>query len=114
MISSERNQVIVKEVFPGSPAEAAGLQANDVLSSAGQRRILGKQDLIDVIAQNQDQALALVVQRDGTEQRFSVIPEFDQPLDPRWLTGITTQMVNPRTESRSEPIWSAIPGSFVS
>jgi len=48
------------------------------------------------------------------EQRLAVIPEFNQPLDPRWLTGITTQMVNPRTESRSEPIWSAIPGSFVS
>ena len=113
MINSERNQVVVKEVFPGSPAETAGLQANDVVSSAGQRQILAKQDLIDVIAQNQDQDLDLVVKRDGMEQRLAVIPEFNQPLDPRWLTGITTQMVNPRTESRSEPIWSAIPGSFV-
>ena len=114
MINSVGNSVIVGEVLPGSPAEVAGLLANDVVVSAGGKAITEQQNLIDAIALNQDAVLQLVINRAGREQRIQVTPEFEQSPEPRWLTGISTRMINPRTESRSQPIWSAIPQSFVS
>ena len=114
MISDESGRVVVDEVFPGSPAESAGLRPNDVVLAAGEERITAQQDLVDAIAVNQDAELQLVISRDGREQRIPVFPAFDQPPDPQWRTGITTTVLNSRTESRSDPIWSAIPQSFVS
>ena len=114
MISDESGRVVVDEVFPGSPAESAGLRPNDVVLAAGEKRITAQQDLVDAIAVNQDAELQLVISRDGREQRIPVFPAFDQPPDPQWRTGITTTVLNSRTESRSDPIWSAIPQSFVS
>ena len=113
-ISSEAGRVVVNQVLPGSPAAAAGLQQNDVILMAGAEIIAEQQDLIDAIARNQDAELQLVISRDGREHRLPVTPVFEQPSDPQWLTGITTRVINPRTESRSMPIWSAVPQSFVS
>ena len=112
-ISSEAGRVVVNQVLPGSPAAAAGLQQNDVILMAGAEIIAEQQDLIDAIARNQDAELQLVISRDGREHRVPVTPVFEQPSDPQWLTGITTRLNNPRTESRSMPIWSAVPQSFV-
>ncbi|PKB63745.1 MAG: RIP metalloprotease RseP [SAR202 cluster bacterium Io17-Chloro-G2] len=113
-IGSEGGQVVVNQVLGESPAAAAGLQPNDVVLAAGDHRIAQQQDLIDAIAEVQDAELQLVISRDGREQRIPVTPRFEQSSDPQWLTGITTRMINPRTESRSKPIWSAAPQSFVS
>ena len=113
-ISTEAGRVVVNQVLPGSPAAIAGLQQNDVVLAAGSQRLTGQQDLIDAIGQNQDAELQLVISRAGREQRIPVTPRFEQSEDPQWLTGITTRMINPRTESRSRPIWSAVPQSFVS
>lgn len=114
MISDESGQVVVGDVFPGSPADAAGLQPGDVVLAAGEQRINAQQDLIDAIAVNQDAELQLMINRDGLERRIPVFPAFDQPPDPQWRTGVTTTILDSRTVSRSEPIWKAVPESFVS
>ena len=114
MISDESGQVVVGDVIPGSPADAAGLQPGDVVLAAGEQRINAQQDLIDAIAVNQDAELQLMINRDGLERRIPVFPAFDQPPDPQWRTGVTTTILDSRTVSRSEPIWKAVPESFVS
>ena len=114
VISSEPGGVVVNQVLAGSPAAAAGLQQGDVVFIAGSQRIVEQQDLIDAIARNQGSELQLVISRAGRELRLLVAPIFEQSSDPQWITGITTRMINPRTESRSKPIWSAVPESFVS
>jgi serine protease Do len=66
----ERAGLLVRGVEPGSPAEAAGLQAGDLLVSAGGRALGGFDDLFDAL-EGAAGSLPLTVVR-GTEEREAV------------------------------------------
>ena len=113
-IVEQGGRVLVTHVAPGSPAEAAGILQDDVIISAGRSSIGGISDLTDAIGANQGSEMEWVVDRPGLQQVIRVTPMFEQSDAKRWLTGITTQLINAREETRSKPIWTAVPDSFVS
>ncbi len=113
-INEAAGQVVVAEVVAGSPAEAAGLQAGDIVLRTGDRNIRQVDDLRSAIQAGQDSEMEWLVLRQEREQIIQVTAEFDQSGSPRWSTGISTALVDTRVESRSEPIWKAVPGGFTS
>ncbi|MCH7606524.1 MAG: RIP metalloprotease RseP [Chloroflexi bacterium] len=113
-INSTSGQVRVTNVFPNSPAQAAGIQQGDVILEANGRKIEVISDLIGVINLNKDARMEWVINRAGNEQVIQVAAQFSQSEVKQWLTGETTKLANYRTESRSEPPWVALGQSFVS
>ena len=105
-------RVMVGEVSPGSPAQAAGVKAGDAILQANGHKIENPGDLIRVINLNGGSNMEWLVERGSRQQIITVTPRFDQDAG-RWLVGILTEMVGARTERRSNPPWVALRDSFV-
>ena len=114
LIKEEAGRVLITRVGSGSPAEAAGIQDGDVIVRAGGRAISSINELTGAIGQNQGSKMELVVDRAGRQQAVQVTPVFEQSEAQQWLTGVTPVLINPREESRSQPIWTAAYDSVVS
>lgn len=69
--------LVVDKVFPGSPAEKAGLKKYDVVVAAGDRKIVGLEGLAKVVQNvgKDGKKLSLSVIRGGKEVSLSVTPE---------------------------------------
>jgi regulator of sigma E protease len=65
----------IRQVNPGTPAERAGLLANDVLVEVGGERTLTQERVIEIIRASPDAPLPVVVERGGTQVTLSVVPE---------------------------------------
>ena len=113
-INETEGRVVVQRVELNSPAEAAGLQPEDIVLRAGAQKIQQVDDLRSAIQASEDSMMAWLVLRGGREQTIQVTPRFDQSGSRRWLASITTALVDARVESRSDPIWKAVPQGFVS
>ncbi len=65
--------LIVSGVVPGSPADAAGLEAGDVITSIGDRDVQSLEDALRVLASSEPgQTLPLTYERDGETHSTSV------------------------------------------
>ena len=113
-INEIEGRVVLQRVQADSPAEAAGLMPGDAVLRAGAQDIHQANDLKSAIQAGQDSSMEWLVLRDGREQLVQVAPRFDESGSSRWFTGISTALVDPRVEIRSEPIWKAVPHGFVS
>lgn len=72
---------LVTSVLPGSAAEAAGIQASDVIVEVDGRRIDSGRELRNLIGlMRRDQAVELLVYRDGQAQRISAVVGGGQPV----------------------------------
>jgi hypothetical protein len=69
--------LVVDQVFPGSPAEKAGLKKYDVVVAAGDRKIVGLEGLAKVVQNvgKDGKKLSLSVIRGGKEVSLSVTPD---------------------------------------
>ena len=114
LIREEAGRVLITRVGSGSPAEAAGIRDGDVIVRAAGRAISSIDELTGAIGRNQGSEMELVVDREGRQQAVRVKPVFEQSEAQQWLTGITPVLINPREESRSQPIWTAAYDSVVS
>jgi membrane-associated protease RseP (regulator of RpoE activity) len=71
-IEGEGAQII--EVFEGSPAEAAGLEAGDLVIQIDNTRTIELEDLLEVIRGHEaGDRITVVVLRDGDEKTFDVV-----------------------------------------
>lgn len=113
-INETGGRVVLQRVEADSPAEVAGLQPDDIILRAGGKNIQQVNDLREAIQASQDSATEWLILRGGREQLVQVTPRFDQSGSARWFAGVSTALVDARVESRSEPIWKAIPQGFVS
>jgi len=66
---------VVQQVQPGSPADAAGLVAGDVIRSIDGTPVTNFDDIRDIVGPKAGQALPVVLVRDGSEIRVEVTPE---------------------------------------
>ncbi len=86
--------IVVREVFPSTPAAAAGLRSDDVLTQLSGSPIVGATRLADTVntigRAREGDALAATVRRDGAETQLSIRiaalpqetnPEFDTQYD---------------------------------
>lgn len=91
--------VIVGSVTPGSPAESAGLEENDVVVAANGQRLVAPPQLSEILQQNGGNAMDLEVERKGQPEKVQVHPAWKDPGDgmPRWQIGITFRFATSHT-----------------
>jgi serine protease Do len=75
-IDADAQGVIVAQVAPGSPAQAAGIEAGSLISMVGQEPVTKPSQVVDAVqaaAEADRPSVLLRVERDG-EQRFVAVP----------------------------------------
>ena len=105
-------RLVVDQVAAGTAAADSQMEVGDVILEADGHRIDNRFDLTKAINLNGGAPMDLLVERAGEDLLLRVHPQFDTASG-RWLVGIVPRLVDTRVESRSDPIWDAIPGSFV-
>lgn len=111
-IDEKPGQVIVQGLMPAGPAESAGVIRSDVILSAGGNSIETIRDLKKAIQLNRDAEMDWIIKRGESEIAIQVTPRFDQPEVEQFQHGISSQLINPRKERRSQPPWTAFRDSF--
>lgn len=71
----EGRGLLVADVVPSGPAEAAGIEPQDVILKAGKKPLTSIQDLINAIEAAGGKKLLLQVNRDGKQKQIAVTPE---------------------------------------
>jgi regulator of sigma E protease len=77
----------VGEVIEGQSAEAAGLEAGDIILQFGGTNVMSTAHFIDLVAGWGAHPASITVRRDGNEMRYAVRPEYDDELG-RALIGV--------------------------
>jgi regulator of sigma E protease len=77
--SPDPTRVLVTQVAAGSPAEAAGLQAGDIILSLNGEPVTGFESLQQGVTQNLDRPIELEVQRRGATLVLTVTPRSEHP-----------------------------------
>ena len=113
-IGEDQGQVVLQRIARDSPAGVAGLLPGDVVLRAGGQVVNDAEDLTSAIQASEDSPMEWLALRNGREMPILVIPRFEQAGSPTWYTGVSTVVADPRTESRSQSVWDAIPQGFVS
>ena len=103
----------ISEVGEGTAAAEAQVLEGDVVLEANGKKIDNRFDFTREINLNGGSQMELLVERNGQEQLLFVRPRFDTESG-RWLVGVIAELSDSHVESRSDPIWEAIPNSFVS
>ena len=65
----------IESVFPGDPAEQAGLKAGDRILAVGGRRVVFSRHVQEQIAQHAGKPMEVRVSRGGQEQSITVVPK---------------------------------------
>jgi regulator of sigma E protease len=103
--------VVVTQVVPGSPANAAGVQAGDIILQAGGEEIESPTDLVRAISLNAGSEMQWLVERGGTQEVIRVTPRLNPPPD-EGATGIGIDLINSQIVTRSDPPWTALGRAF--
>ena len=104
-------QVAVDAVTEGSPAQAAGIQQDDIILSSDGAKIENAGDLIRYINLKGGSSMEWLVARGSHQEIIRVTPAFVTE-EGRWLVGIGTRLDNSRIEKRSQAPWTAFRNSF--
>ncbi len=105
-------QVAVDAVTEGSPAQAAGIQQDDIILSSDGAKIENAGDLIRYINLKGGSSMEWLVARGSHQEIIRVTPAFVTE-EGRWLVGIGTRLDNSRIEKRSQAPRTAFRNSFV-
>ena len=105
-------QVAVDAVTEGSPAQAAGIQQDDIILSSDGAKIENAGDLIRYINLKGGSSMEWLVARGSHQEIIRVTPAFVAE-EGRWLVGIGTRLDNSRIEKRSQAPWTAFRNSFI-
>ena len=105
-------RLVIEEVSDDTAASAAQVQAEDVVLQTNGKDIENRLDFTREINLNGGSMMSMLVERDGQELLLHLQPRFDTE-SARWLVGVFPRLDDMEIVSRSEPIWEAIPNSFV-
>ena len=104
--------LVIDQVSENSAAAAAKLQPEDRIIKANGNVIENRLDFTREINLNGGSMMSMLVDRDDQELVLHVRPRFDTESD-RWLVGVIPRLENIEIVKRGEPIWEAVPNSFV-
>lgn len=79
--------VVVSEVYPGTPAQAAGLQAGDRVVAVGRAATETVAEVREAISESSGKPITVTVDREGTRKSFQVTPVQD-PETGRGVIGV--------------------------
>jgi len=105
-------RLVIQEVGEGTAASAAQVQAEDIVLRANGRDIENRLDFTREINLNGGSQMSMLVERGGQELLLHLRPRFDTESG-RWLVGVFPRLDDVTIVKQSEPIWEAIPNSFV-
>ena len=105
-------QLHIDQVSENSAAAAAQVQPEDRVIEANGSVIENRLDFTREINLNGGSVMSMLVERDNQELVLQVRPRFDTD-SARWLVGVIPRLDNVEIVKRSDPIWEAIPNSFV-
>jgi regulator of sigma E protease len=101
--------VVVEEVAPGSPAEAAGIKALDTVVSVNNRPVRSLSDLARSIQLHLgDKINVAVVHADGVAETVTLVPRWRPPAG-QGAMGTLSRAENATVVRESLPFWRAIP-----
>jgi regulator of sigma E protease len=102
-------EVMVEEVSPGSPAEAAGIMPGDTFVSINDRTVRSLGDLARNIQLNLgDEITIAVVHADTSTETVTLVPRW-RPPEGQGAIGTLSRTENAVIVSESLPFWRAIP-----
>ena len=101
---ADPENAVISMISPGSPAEAAGLLAGDIVLQADDIDILTIVDLQEFTRNHLGQEIVLSVQRDGEMLQIAVVPRIDPP-EGEGPIGIG---LTPRTTIKNYPWYEAL------
>ncbi len=105
-------RLVIQEVGANTAASEAQVQVGDVVLKANGSDIENRLDFTREINLNGSSSMAMLVERDGREMLLHLRPRFDTESE-RWLVGVFPRLDDIEIVKRSDPIWEAIPNSFV-
>jgi len=105
-------RLVIQEVGEDTAASVAQVQAEDVVLQTNGKDIENRLDFTREINLNGGSNMSMLVERDGQELLLHLRPRFDTE-SARWLVGVFPRLDDMEIVRRSEPIWEAIPNSFV-
>lgn len=105
--------VLIKEVAAGSPAQTAGIEAGDRIMEVNGHSIKNRGDLSYQIQLNLGNNTAMVIQKpDAGQQVLSLTPRWVPPQG-QGATGVVLTASDTTTAVESMPFWQALPASAV-
>ena len=105
-------RLVIQEVGENTAASEAQVQAEDVVLQANGKDIENRLEFTREINLNGGSQMSMLVERDGQELLLHLRPRFDTE-SARWLVGVFPRLDDVTIVKRSQPIWEAIPNSFV-
>lgn len=105
-------RLVIQEVGEDTAASAAQVQAEDIVLQTNGKDIENRLDFTREINLNGGSNMSMLVERDGQELLLHLRPRFDTE-SARWLVGVFPRLDDIEIVKRSDPIWEAIPNSFV-
>ena len=105
-------QLVIDSVNEDSAAAVALVQPEDRVIQVNGSYIENRLDLTREINLNGGSMMSMLVERENQEMLLQVKPRFDTD-SARWLVGVIPRLENIEIVKQSDPIWEAIPKSFV-
>ena len=105
-------RLVIQEVGENTAASEARVRAEDVVLQANGKDIENRLEFTREINLNGGSRMSMLVERDGQELLLHLRPRFDTESG-RWLVGVFPRLEDVTIVKRSQPIWEAIPNSFV-
>lgn len=109
---TEVGRIAVTEVPANGAAAQAGIRPGDIITAANGQPLERLIDLTREINLNGGAAMTLQLERNGRPETVTLTPAFNADRS-RWQMGVAVELADARTESRSMPLWEAVPASFV-
>ena len=104
-------RLVIQEVGENTAASEAQVRAEDAVLQANGKDIKNRLEFTREINLNGGSQMSILVERGGQELLLHLQPRFDTE-SARWLVGVFPRL-DVTIVKRSEPIWEAIPNSFV-
>ena len=105
-------RLVIQEVGENTAASEAQVRAEDAVLQANGKDIKNRVEFTREINLNGGSQMSILVERGGQELLLHLQPRFDTE-SARWLVGVFPRLDDVTIVKRSEPIWEAIPNSFV-
>ncbi len=81
----------ITELIPDMPAVEAGIQEGDVVKFIDDKEIVYWKDITETIGNSDGSALKIIVDRDGVEKEFNIIPKLDEE-SARYMIGMSSNV----------------------